>query len=131
MTVLAILCVLAAIPVATAGVLIFIPTARFAAAATASAEGTVVGYERVDAADATYFYPQVAFKAAGAEWVVEGKSGHLRESPPLGTQVVVYYPPDAPQQGELGRTGGMWAAAGLMAIGVGLAIGGVWEFLRP
>jgi Protein of unknown function (DUF3592) len=126
----AVLCVLAGTVTAAVGVLLLIPTARFAVAARASADGTVVGHDQSDTQEATWYYPQVVFTAKGREWVVRGVSGHLRPRPRLGSRIRVYFPPGDPQAAQLGRTGGVWAALGLLAVGIALAAGGVWELVR-
>jgi hypothetical protein len=127
----AVLCILAGAATAAVGLLLLVPTARFAAAATAFVEGTVVGHDSADTPEATWYYPRVKFAAAGREWVVRGGIGHLRPRPRIGSRVRVFFPPDDPQAAGLGRTGGLWAALGLLAVGIALAAGGVWELVRP
>jgi hypothetical protein len=126
----AVLCVLAGSVAVAVGVLLLIPSVRFAVAARASADGTVVGHDQSDTQEATWYYPRVVFTAEGAEWVVLGLIGHLRPRPRLGSRVRVYFPPGDPQAAELGRTGGVWAALAVLAVGLALAAGGVWELIR-
>jgi hypothetical protein len=126
----AVLCVLTGTVAVVVGVLLLIPTVRFAVAARASADGTVVGYDLSDTPEATWYYPRVEFTAEGREWVVRGVLGHLRPRPRLGSRLRVYFPPGDPQAAQLGRAGGVWAALGVLAVGVALAAGAVWELVR-
>lgn len=126
----AVLCVLAGAAVAVVGVLLLIPAVRFAVAAKASADGTVIGHDKSDTHEATWYYPRVAFTAAGREWVVRGLVGHLRPRPQVGARVRVFFPPGDPQAAELGRTGLAWVALGVLAVGIALVAGGVWELVR-
>jgi hypothetical protein len=122
--------VLAGVVPAAFGVLLLIPSIWFAVAATASADGTVVGHDQSDTPETTWYYPRVVFTAEGREWVVGGVLGHHRPRPRLGSRLRVYFPPGDPQAARLGRTSGVWAALGLLTVGIGLVAGGVWELIR-
>jgi hypothetical protein len=126
----AVLCVLAGTVVAVVGVLLLIPTIRFAVAASESADGTVVGYDQSDSPEATWYYPRVEFTAEGREWVVRSVLGHLRPRPRLGSRLRVYFPPGEPKAAQLERAGGVFAALGVLAVGIALAAGAVWELVR-
>ena len=131
MTVVLAVCVLAGVTVAGVGILFFVPAAREAAAATGAAEGTVVGHDREEGEEAVYYYPRVAFTADGTEWVIRGHIGHSRQWPPVGARIRVYFPPGDPGVAELSRFGGVWAAAGVFLVGIGLIAGAAWELVRP
>lgn len=122
--------VLAGMVAIAVGTLLLVPTIRFAIAATASAAGTVVGHDRSDSEEATWYYPRVAFTAGGREWVVRGLLGSHRPRPAVGARVRVYFPPGNPQAAELGRIGGVWASMALVAVGVGLVAVAVRETTR-
>jgi hypothetical protein len=124
------LCVLAGAVVAAAGILLLVPVTRTAASATASANGAIVGHDWADTEEATWYYPRVAFTAAGRECAVRGRVGHLRPQPPVGSRVQVYFPRGDPQAAGLGRNGGVWAAVGLVAVGLALTAGAIWELVR-
>jgi hypothetical protein len=123
----AVLCVLAGTVAAAVVVLPLIPTVRVAVAARASADGTVVGHDRSDTQEATWYYPRAVFTAEGREWVVRGLLGHHRPRPRLGSRARVYFPPDAPQAAELGRAGGGWLALAVLAVGIALVLIAVWK----
>src|SRR5271165_6147282 len=114
------LCVLAGMCVAVIGVLVLVPAIRFAIAASQSAEGEVIGHDRVDGEEADYFYPRVAFKIGREEWVFRGRVGSLRPRPPVGARIRVYFPPGEPGAADLTRFHGVWAIAGLLVVGIGL-----------
>jgi hypothetical protein len=124
------LCLLAGAVAAAFGGLLLVPAVRFAAAATASARGTVIGHDQKDSEEATYYYLRVAFTAEGREWVVKSNVGHLRPRPPVGTQVRVRFPPGDPGAADLSQAGGLWLAVVPLVVGVGLMLGAVWELLR-
>ena len=130
MTIVLAVCVLAGVTVAGVGILFIVPSARFAVAATGVAEGTIVGHDRKEGEEAVYYYPQVAFTTDGTGWVMRGRIGHSRQWPPVGTRIRVYFPPGDPGVAELSRFGGVWAAAGVLLVGIGLIAGAAWELAR-
>jgi hypothetical protein len=124
------LCVLAGIVTAGVGVLLLIPTVRFAVAARSSADGRVIAHDQSDTPEATWYYPRVQFRAEGREWMVRGQLGKLRPRPPLGSHVRVTFPPGDPRAAQLGRFGGVLASLGLLGLGIALALGAIWELVR-
>jgi hypothetical protein len=94
---------------------------RVAAAATRSADGTIVGHDRVEGDESVFYYPRVAFTADGTEWVVRGQIGHHRPHPRVGAFRRVYFPPGKPEAASMSRFEGVWAALGLVLFGLLMA----------
>src|SRR5262249_24913006 len=103
---------------------------RFAVVARASADGTVIGHDRSDTPEATWYYSRVAFTAEGREWVVRGPLGHLPPRPRSGARVRGYFPPGDPPAAELSLAGGAGAGLGVRTVGIALVAGAVWELVR-
>jgi hypothetical protein len=123
-----VLLVLGGAAVTFLGILFLVPSVRSAASATCSAEGTIVGHDRVETDEAVYFYPRVAFVVGGTEWVVRGLIGHMRPHPRVGALRRVFFPPGEPQAAQMSRFAGVWVSLWLILFGIVMATVaiGVW-----
>ncbi|MGL6076624.1 MAG: DUF3592 domain-containing protein [Fimbriiglobus sp.] len=98
--------------------------------ATESADATVVALEEVPDSDGPPTYRAVfVFTVGGVEHRV---SDHISTRPAdyqIGDQVLVYFPPDAPDQAQIGLWRYLWPFLFIAFIGWALLITGlVWRF---
>jgi hypothetical protein len=125
-----VLIVLGGLFVTALGIVFLVPTVRSAASATCSAEGTIIGHDRVETDEAIYYYPRVTFVVDGVEWVVRGLIGHVRPHPRVGARRRVYFPPGDPQAAQMSRFSGVWVSLGLILFGVVMASVAVCVWLQ-